>query len=112
MEDVLNIVWTSADPDVAKNMVFMYCYNSKKHEWWQEVHLVIWGPSAKLAAENEEIQERLAAMKEIGVNLWACKACADNYGVSDALSALGVQVEYMGIPLTNVLKANGKLLTF
>jgi hypothetical protein len=43
-------------------------------------------------------------MKEAGVALFACKACADIYGVSDKLSSLGINVKYMGVPLTQYLK--------
>jgi hypothetical protein len=43
-------------------------------------------------------------MKEAGVALFACKACADIYGVSDKLSSLGIDVKYMGVPLTQYLK--------
>ena len=39
-------------------------------------------------------------MKEAGVDLYAYKACADIYGVSDKLESLGINVKYMGIPFT------------
>lgn len=43
----------------------------------------------------------------------ACRACADAYGVTWALEGLGIEVKYMGQPLTEVLKAEEwKLLTF
>ena len=45
-------------------------------------------------------------MKEAGVKLRACKACSDAYGVSTNLEKLGVTVEYMGQPLTELLKNN------
>ena len=32
-------------------------------------------------------------MKKVGVKLYACKACADLYGVSDKLSQLGLERE-------------------
>ncbi len=42
-----------------------------------------------------------------GVRFEACKACADMYGVSDELSALGVDVKYMGEPLAKLLQDDG-----
>ena len=52
-------------------------------------------------------------MKEAGVELFACKACADNYGVSDKLAGLGIDVKYMGMPLTEILKkSDWKTITF
>ncbi len=110
--DTLCILWTSADADVALKMVFMYANASIQNKWWNEVELIVWGPSAKLTAENKEIQETLTKLMKAGVKMKACKACADSYGVSDKLSALGIEVKYMGQPLTGILKSDKKLLTF
>ncbi len=41
----------------------------------------------------------------------ACKACADQLGVTDSLEALGIEVIYWGAPLTKLLKENETLLT-
>jgi hypothetical protein len=51
-------------------------------------------------------------MKNAGVISEACKACADKYGVSQHLEQLGVQVRYMGQPLTDYIKAGKKVITF
>lgn len=100
----LLVLWTSGDKEVAKNMVFMYTYNAKRNGWWETVNLLVWGASSKLLAEDQELQDYLLKMKEAGVALFACKACADIYGVSDKLSSLGIDVKYMGVPLTQYLK--------
>ena len=43
----------------------------------------------------------------------ACKACADSYGVSDILEKMGIEVKYMGQPLTQYLKEDEyKVVTF
>jgi len=110
--DKLVVVWTSGDRDVALKMVFMYTLNAKKHGWWDQVRLVVWGPSSKLASEDEEIQTELIKMKEAGVELMACKACADMYGVSEDLEKLGIEVTYMGQPLTEMLKSGWTSMTF
>ena len=59
-----------------------------------------------------ELQEELADLKAAGVELLACKACADLYGVADKLRALGIEVIYMGRPLTELLKSGWTCLTF
>lgn len=110
--DTLCILWTSGDPDVAIKMVFMYANAAKQNKWFDEVELIIWGPSSKLTSENKEIQEYLAKMQKNGIKTEACKACADSYGVSDKLKSLGIEVKYMGQPLTETLKSNKKLMTF
>jgi len=111
-EDHLLIVWTSGDPDVAHKMVFMYAYNAQKNGWWKQVSLLVWGPSAKLSSEDPKIQESLKQMKEQGVELLACKGCADQYGVSTKLEELGIEVKYTGTYLTDFLKSGKKVVTF
>ena len=111
-EDQLLIVWTSGDPEVAHKMVFMYAYNARKNGWWKQVTLLVWGPSAKLSSENSGIQESLRKMKEQGVELLACKGCADQYGISQKLIDLGIEVKYTGTYLTDVIKSGKKVVTF
>jgi len=106
------VIWSSGDRDVALQLVFMYTLNSRLKGWWDQVRLVVWGPSAKLLAQDRELQARLAQLKEAGVELLACKACSDNYGVSDKLAELGVEVIFMGQPLTRMLKEGWSVITF
>ena len=108
----LCVVWSSGDPGVAKNVCFMYTLNARKRGWFGIVHLVVWGPSAKLLAENEELQNEVKAMQKAGVVVEACVACANNYGVADALKSLGIDVKPMGEPLSDRLKGPWKVLTF
>jgi hypothetical protein len=51
-------------------------------------------------------------MKETGVELEACKSCSDMYGCSDGLVELGIDVKYMGVPLTTYLKEGSSVITF
>lgn len=108
----LIVLWTSGDREVALKMVFMYTFNSKTKGWWEDVCLIVWGPSSKLLAEDKELQDGIAAMLKAGVEVVACKACTDSYGISDIVEKLGVEVKYMGQPLTHMLKQNAKLITF
>lgn len=108
----LAVVWTSADPEVATRVAFMYTLNAKRQGWFDEVTLIVWGPSAKLLSDNAEIQAAVAEMAEVGVEVVACKACADSYEVGPILEELGVDVKYMGQPLTDMLKSDWKVITF
>jgi len=107
----LYVLWTSGDPITADKMVFMYTINSLAHGWWEEVTLIIWGGSTQLVSENEAIQQRIKEAMDAGVYVTACKGCSDQLGVSEQLTALGVDVQYLGVALTNVLKNDEKLLT-
>lgn len=108
----LVILWTSGDPEVALKMVFMYAKGAMKNNWWKSINLIIWGPSSKLTSENEKIQSEIKEMQKLGIIVEACKACADEYGVSSKLEELGITVKYMGKPLTDFLKSDAKVVTF
>jgi hypothetical protein len=108
----LTVVWTSGDKEVAKKMVFMYTLNAKLNDWWDNIRFIIWGPSSKLLSQDKELQEELAKMKEAGIRLEACKACADQYGVSSKLEELEIDVKYMGQPLTECIKGDWEVVTF
>ena len=112
IEDSVFIIWSSPDPEIADNLAFMYAHNSLLNQWWGRVRLIIWGPSAKLATEDPDIQAKIKAMMDDGVEAWACRACADNYGVSDELEAMGINVLFVGTPVTAMLKEGWKQLTF
>ena len=112
VSDSLVVVWTSGDREVARKMVFMYTKNSRLRDWWGRVRLVVWGPSAQLLSVDGELQEELEDLKAAGVEVLACKACADLYGVADKLRALGIEVIFMGQPLTEMLKSGWTCLTF
>jgi len=108
----LVVVWTSGDREVALKMVFMYTYNAKKNGWWDTIRFIVWGPSSKLLSEDAELQEYIQRMKKVGVEVFACKACADLYGVTDKLAKLGLEVKYIGEDLTSMLQKNWTCLTF
>ncbi|WP_282126819.1 DsrE family protein [Marinifilum flexuosum] len=108
----LAIVWTSADKEVAEKMVFMYAYNAAKFGWWDEINFIIWGPSSKLLSEDTDLQDYIRKMKEVGIKVYACKACADMYKVSDKLLEIGIEVKYMGKPLSEYLQKDYKVITF
>lgn len=111
-DDRLVILWTSGDKEVFTKVVFPYTVNSKKQSWWKDVTLIVWGPSARLLAGDEELQGQLAQLAEAGVDLTACKWCSDQYEVSDKLAELGVDVKYMGKALTGFLKSEANVMVF
>jgi len=108
----LVVLWTSGDPEVAEKVCFMYTHNAKPQGWFDEVTMIIWGPSSKLLSGNEDLQMAVKAMMEDGIKVEACVACADMYGVSQDLREMGIDVKGMGVPLTDYLKSDAKILNF
>ena len=90
----------------------MYASAAKKYKWFNEVILVVWGPSEKLLAENTKLKEKVASMQKDGVIVQACIACANMYSVTDALKVCAVDVKGMGVPLTKYLKSGYKVISY
>lgn len=111
MKDNLLILWTNADPNTAEMMVFMYAKNAKINKWWDDITIIVWGATAKLVAENKNIQEKLLELKSIGVEVSFCISCATKLGVVDQIKELGLELKAWGIPLTTFIKNDAKILT-
>lgn len=109
--DKLLIVWSSADAEVAKKMVLLYSSVILPRGYWDEAHLMVWGPSARLLANDSELQAMLAKVLETGVKASVCVVCSDDYGVSDQLASLGVVPMHTGELLTKALKNDWKVIT-
>jgi hypothetical protein len=107
----LYVLWTNDNPITAEKMVFMYTVNSLIHGWWEKVTLIIWGAPAKLVSEDDNIQKMVKEALKAGVHITACKACADQLGVTETLEKLNIEVKYWGVPLTEILTNEEKLLT-
>ena len=108
----LAVIWTSGDPEVAHRVCFMYTDNAKKQKWFDEVTLIVWGPSARLLAGDKDLQAKVKGMLDDGVKVQACIACADSYGVTEQLRKMGIEVKGMGKPLTDLIQQGWHVLTF
>jgi hypothetical protein len=108
----LAVVWSSGDPDVAHRARLMYAHAAQEQKWFDQVVLIVWGPSARLLAADKDVQAKIKSMMQDGVKVQACVACADSYGVSPRLRELGLEVKAMGPPLTDMLKQGWKVLTY
>ena len=111
-QEKLLIVYTTADVNVFNKMIFIYALYSMKQGWWQQVELLTWGPSNETIANDVEVQQKIKQLQEAGVKVSACKWCAESYGIAEKLTELGIDVKYMGEPLTEMLKSDYKVLTF
>lgn len=109
--DHLYLLWTHSNPVTAEKMVFMYTVNSLKKGWWEKVTVIVWGDPARLVAEDAAMRETVMKAISAGVHLVACKACADQLGVTETLEALGIEVIYTGELLTRLLKTGETVLT-
>lgn len=113
MSNKLLIVWSSGEKEVAKKLVLLYGSVILERKYWDEATIMIWGPSAKLLAEDKELQEKMKVVQNTGVKFNACVVCTDDYGVSDTLRNLDIELIHTGEMLTEALQSDCvKVITF
>jgi hypothetical protein len=110
--DKLAVIWTSSDPEVADKVCFMYAQNAKKQGWFKEVVLIVWGPSVRLLAENDDLKADITKIIEMGITVEASLSCAQLYGVGPDLTDLDIDVKPIGVPLTGYIKEGWHIITF
>lgn len=112
VKNKLAVIWSSGDIEVAEKVCLMYTHGAKRNGWFDNVTLIVWGPSAKLLTESPALQKKVKQMMDDGVVVEACTACAGMYDVVDELKGFGIDVKGMGVPLSDYLKDGWKVLTF
>ncbi len=104
----LVVLWTTGEKDVFTKMLYIYTINAKKQGWFDDVTMIVWGPSAKLLAEDKELQNLIKKLEKAGVKLEACSWCTEQYGVTEDLKKLGIDVRGMGKSFTEYIKDENK----
>lgn len=111
-KDKLVVIWTSGERDVALKMLFVYLNNALRNGWWNDITLIVWGPSAKLLAGDGMVRNFMKKVMDNGVKVLACKGCSDEYEISDELEGMGISVEYVGELMTQYIKSERQVITF
>lgn len=113
IKNKLLIVWSSGEVEVARKLILLYGSVMLERKYWDEATIMIWGPSAKLLANDVKLQEQFISVRDSGVKFNACVVCCDDYGVSDTLSELGIELIHTGEILTESLQSDDvKVITF
>jgi hypothetical protein len=106
------VILSSGDREVALEVGLVYPLNAVKNRWMDGVKLIIFGPSEKIAAYDTEVRGRIEELQEAGIDVMACKWCADRMKITTALEDAGVEVVYVGPIISQMLKDGWASLTF
>ena len=81
----------------------MYASKALSEGWMDDVKVIFFGPSERLLIEDEMIAK---TAKEIGAveKPIACKYISDREGISEKIQDLGLQVEYVGTIISDLLR--------
>ena len=63
-------------------------------------------------AGDKDLQAKVKQMMADRLSVQACIVCADSYGVTDQLRAMGIEVKGMGKPLSELIQNGWNVLTF
>jgi hypothetical protein len=103
---------TDADREQALEVSLIYPLNCAKNKWLEEVKVIFFGPSEKLAAFDVQVQDKIKEMKSYGIEILACKWCADRMNITPQLEAQGITVVYVGPIISQLIKDDWAQLTF
>jgi len=101
-DKVITIIGT-AEPGKARTGV-MYALNARKHGWLKDVKLFFFGPAEELLLQDQELQQFLREYQTLEGIVVACKFIADRDSISEQVATLGVQVEYVGAMISDLIK--------
>ena len=112
MANEVLVVLGSADREVALEVGLVYPLNAAKNKWMEQIKVILFGPSEKLAAYDAEVQGRIKELLSFDVEVLACKWCADNWKISQMLEEQGINVCYVGPVISELIKKGWATLTF
>lgn len=114
MADRALIIVSSGEEAREKAMTgIMYAVNAKKNNWLEDVKLMFFGPSEKLIlSDDDEIKNSMETIRKVGLVPTACKAIARNENIEPRLINMGVNVEFVGTIVSNLIKEGYSVLTF
>ena len=102
MSTKLLVIVATSDREKAQTAL-MYANNAMKRGWFDDIKVVYFGPSEKLVVEDPIISDQAREIAEAGGSI-ACKYISDRDGVSEKFEKLGVQVEYVGSIISDLIK--------
>lgn len=111
MKNHLHILWTTDNLITTEHLIMMYEGNSLRNEWWKKVTVIIWGAQKLLTCENESVRKMIAELTELSMEFFACLTCANQLDTKEKLEGYGIEVKRWRPLLTEITKADEKLIT-
>ena len=88
------IIISTAEKEKALTAI-VYAKNAIKNNWLDDIKIVLFGPIEKLLAEDEDLRSKFDSLLKYQKPV-ACKYVSDQDNVSNSLSEMGYEVEYVG----------------
>lgn len=112
MATKLFVMLASQDREVALECGLEYPLNAAKTRWMDEVKVIFFGPSEKIAAYDTQVRDKIKNLQDAGVEILACKWCADRMNITGVLEQAGIKVVYVGPIISQLIKDGWASLSF
>ena len=89
----------------------MYARNAKERGWMDEVKVIFFGPSENLLVQDEDIEDMAKQISQTEKPV-ACKFLSDRDGISEKIEEIGVNVDYVGTIISDLIKEGYAPLVF
>ncbi len=103
MSNRIVVIISTAEVEKARTGM-MYAVNAVLNKWMEDVKIIFFGPSQELLLEDIVLKDFLIQFNEAGGNATACKFIADRDENDARISSLGVNVDYVGSMISNLIK--------
>lgn len=102
MSDKLLVIISSGDREKVLTAL-MYSKNTIKYGWIPDVRVIFFGPAENLLASDTDVKESATELANYGSPL-ACKFLSDRDGISDHIETIGIEVDYVGTIIADLLR--------
>jgi len=96
------VIIATADKDKALTSL-MYATNAKKYGWVEDIKTIFFGPAQTLMVTDSEVSQAIQQLASQSETV-ACKFIAERDKLSDLTKKLGVQIEYVGTIISDLIK--------
>ena len=104
MSDETCIIVSSGDRRVIKTAL-QYARRTVTEAFMEDTKLFLFGPSEDTVAGDAELQDFVRMfLEQTGKGIMACKWCSDDYGVSEELKELGIDVDFIGVHVSGAIR--------
>ncbi len=113
MADNILVIISSGEEAAGKAMTGMrFAYNAAKNKWLNDVRIILFGPSEKLATTNQEFASMLKDAIKDGIIPNACSGVATKENITEKLVSLGLSVDPIGPIVSSYIKKGYEVITF
>jgi hypothetical protein len=98
----LLVIIASADKQKALTAL-MYAKNTIHYKWLDDVKVLFFGPSENLMINDPDVRHEAESLAEVTEPI-ACKFLADRDGLTEEINSIGMEVNYVGTVIAELLK--------